>query len=141
LDYFFSPDLSLQLYAEPFVSSGQYTEFGELAAGATNDLLVYGTDGTTISQSSDESEYVVTDGAETFEIDNPDYSEFSFRSNIVLRWEFSAGSTLYLVWQRNLGGEFDNRRHRVRPGDLFKTLDGDGVDFVALKISYWIPLS
>ena len=58
---------------------------------------------------------------------------------MVLRWEFSPGSTLYLVWQRNL---FDQApvEHRAKPGDLFDTLDGKGEDFVAIKLAYWIPV-
>ena len=60
LSYAFNPDLILELYAEPFTSSGSYTGFGELAAAKTNELRTYGT---TIARTTDGS-VVVTDGPE-----------------------------------------------------------------------------
>ncbi len=141
LNYFFTPDLSLEIYAEPFVSSGQYTNYGELAAAGTNDLRVYGTDGTTIIDSTQIKAHFITDGADSFELLYDDFSNLSFRSSIVLRYEFLPGSTAYLVWQRNLEDSFGYNRYSVRPGDLFNTFSGDGTDFLAFKISYWIPIS
>ena len=142
--YFFTPDLSLELYGEPFVASGRYFEHGELAQGGTHDLLFYGSDGTTISQASDTSDYIVTDnnvpGGEQFEVPNRDFHALSFRSNVVLRWQFVPGSTLYLVWQRNLGDNADITQRATVDG-LFDTFSGEGEDFFALKISYWIPVS
>ena len=143
-NYFFTPDLSLEVYAEPFVASGQYFDHGELLRGGTHEIRRYGDDGTVITQASDTSDYIVTDnnvpGAEQFEIPNRDFHGLSFRSNVVLRWQFVPGSTLFLVWQRNLGDD-KYLTTRSQPGDLFDTLGGKGVDFIALKISYWIPLS
>lgn len=143
-NYFFTPDLSLEVYAEPFVASGQYFDHGELVRGGTHDIRRYGTDNTSITQDGDTANYVVTDnnvpGSEQFELPNRDFHALSFRSNVVLRWEFIPGSTLFLVWQRNLGGE-EYLTSRAQPGDLFDTLSGKGIDFVALKISYWIPVS
>ena len=141
LNYIFSPDLTLELYAEPFASSGRYYGFGELEAARSRDLRVYGTDGTTIAREADGS-YTVTDngGADTLAIANPDFNALSFRSNLVLRWEWRPGSTLYLVWQQSREAS-DSRGEHVGPGSLWDARQAPGENFLALKVSYWIPVN
>src|SRR5262249_44541597 len=98
--YLFKPDLSLEGYAEPFAASGRYHGVGELPAPRSRTLRTYGTGGTTLVRGSDGS-LQVTDGAGQFTLANPDFNVVSFRSNLVLRWEWRPGSTLFLVWQQN----------------------------------------
>ena len=43
----------------------------------------------------------MTDGLASFTLKNSDFNIRSFRSNVVLRWEWRPGSILYLVWQQN----------------------------------------
>ncbi|HSG98981.1 MAG TPA: hypothetical protein VLB27_02965, partial [candidate division Zixibacteria bacterium] len=148
-NYFFSPDLSLEVYAEPFVATGKFFEHGQVPFAGTIDLSTQGTDGSTIIDNQDGT-FSMLDAAGNL-VTHPqsgdplvygggNFSALSFRSNVVLRWEFNPGSALYLVWQRNLSGELDRVRS-ARPGDLFDTVDGEGVDFFALKLSYWLPLT
>ena len=73
------PDLTIDLYAEPFAASGRYLRFGELAAPRRRDLRVYGTDGTTVTANPDGSK-TITDGAQSFTLDNGDFNVRSFRS-------------------------------------------------------------
>ena len=138
LNYSFTPDMTLELYAEPFVSSGQYIDFGELRAARTNDLRTYGTDGTTITET--DGLYTVIDGNDAFEFDDPNFNVLSFRSNVVLRWEYRPGSTLFLVWQQN-NGNSGNPNERVNLGNYFDAITGIGDNFFAIKVSYWIPVS
>jgi len=139
LNYFFTPDLSLEIYAEPFATSGHYFQYGELARAGDNELRTYGTDGTTATR--DESgNLAVTDGDAHFTIGDRDFGYQSFRSNLVLRYEFRPGSTLYFVWQRNLE-DYQDPGRMVRANSLFESFGVSGEDFVALKISYWIPIS
>ncbi len=70
LSYSLTPDLSLEVYAEPFAASGRFYDFGELAAPRTSQLPLYGTDGTGISRVAGDS-VEVTDGAESFRLANP----------------------------------------------------------------------
>jgi len=139
INYFFGPNLSLEIYAEPFASSGRYFKFGELPAPRSRELRTYGTDGTTITKGPD-GNYEVVDGEQKFSIPNRDFDYLSFRSNVVLRWEFRPGSTLFLVWQQNREGEDDPGR-LVRGKSLWESLQAKGEDFIAIKISYWIPVS
>ena len=92
VSYTFKPDVTLDVYAEPFAASGAYRGFGELSVSRGRDLRMYGTDGTTLDRLTDGS-YRITDGASTFTLSNSDFNRRSFRSNIVLRWEWRPGSS------------------------------------------------
>ncbi len=137
LDFAFTPDMTLEWYAEPFVSSGRYYSFGELETPGGRDLRTYGTDGTTITE-VDNGRYTVTDGAQSFEINQSDFNVLSYRTNLVMRWEWRPGSTLFLVWQQNRSG-FEPTGNLVRPGGLWDAMTAPGDNFLAIKVTYWIP--
>ena len=113
-NYTFQPDLTLDLYAEPFAASGRYHGFGELAA-ARGRLQLPFTSATAPA---------------------PDFNVQSFRSNLVLRWEWRAGSTLYLVWQQDRAGELPGGT-RASLADMFESLRARGDNFFAVKASWW----
>ena len=57
-----------------------------------------------ISYSEEDELYEIDeneDGNIDYEIDNPNFKVFQFKSNLVARWEYIPGSTLYLVWSQN----------------------------------------
>jgi hypothetical protein len=135
-NYTFKPDVTLDVYAEPFAASGQYRGFGELAAPHSRNLRIYGTDGTTIVRVADGS-YSVTDGASTFSLANRDFNVRSFRSNVVLRWEWRPGSTLFAVWQQNRASSVSDGSH-VGVNDLFGSLSAHGDNIFALKTTFWL---
>ena len=130
------PDLTLDLYAQPFAASGRYYDLGELPEPRSRRLRTYGTDGTTIERQPDGA-YEVNDGADTFVLTNPDFNVRSFRSTSVLRWEWRPGSTLFVVWQQNRSG-LKEIGDRAGPGDLFGSLTASGDNFFAVKVSYWL---
>src|SRR6185503_16443573 len=123
LNYTFTPNLTLETYVEPFAASGRFHSFGELLIPRRRELLEYGTSGTTIVRNADGTR-TVTDGSETFDIDNKDFNERSFRTNAVLRWEWRLGSTLYVVWQQNRSAQLAFAP--ARPGQLFGALGAHG---------------
>jgi hypothetical protein len=137
-NYTIGPDLTFELYGEPFAASGRYYGFGELAQARTFRLREYGTDGTTIARDPD-GNYLVTDG-DTLSIGNPDFNILSFRSNAVLRWEWRPGSTLYLVWAQDRFG-FDPSGLLVGFRNLGDAFGAQGDNFFAVKVSYWIPVN
>lgn len=142
-NYAFSPDLSLEGYFEPFAATGGYSEFGELREPRTTDLRFYGEDGTTLSESTGDAPHTLTvqDGAEEFSFIRPDFRSLSFRSNLVMRWEWLPGSTLFLVWQVDRGGfGFETDPTGAGPGDLFDSPGEPGRNFFAVKATYWLPL-
>lgn len=141
LNYAVTANFTVEAYAEPFAASGEYSKFGELSTARSRNLRGYGEagTGTTIIRNPDSS-YTVTDGAQTFSLPNLDFNRLSFRSNLVLRWEWLPGSTAYFIWQNN--------RQRATPygtvvnaGRLFDAISADGDNFLALKVSYWIGVN
>lgn len=136
VSYTFKPDVTLDVYAEPFAASGRYTEIGELEATRSKDLRIYGTDGTTVTRRPDGS-YAFTDGTASFTLANPEFNNRSFRSNVVLKWEWRPGSTLYAVWQQNRNGTEPQGEH-VGLDDLFGSLKAPGDNIFAIKTTFWI---
>ena len=138
-NYAFSPNLTLEGYAEPFLASGEYSRFGELAAARSKDLREYGLDGTRVSVDSAGTR-TITDGNETFTLSNSNFHVRSFRSNLVMRWEWTPGSTLFLVWQQNRRAT-ESLGSSVRFNELWRTTRAAGDNFLSLKVSYWLPVS
>jgi hypothetical protein len=114
VNYTLKPDLTLDFYGEPFAASGSYLRFGELAAAGTRALLP----------------------VDPATVRNRDFNVQSFRSNLVLRWEYRPGSTLYLVWQQDRETE-EPLRSRVGLGDMFGSFGASGDNFFAIKASFW----
>ena len=140
VNYIITPNLSIEGYLEPFASSGAYTRLGELPEPQSTTLRRYGTDGTTIERFAPDS-IVITDngGADSLTLSDPDFNVLSFRSNLVLRWEWRPGSTLFLVWQQNRGSSVTSS-HRVTVGDMWDSFGTEGDNFFALKITYWLGI-
>ena len=134
----FSPNLTLEGYAEPFVASGTYSRIGELAAARSRELREYGTDGTTITRDS-AGTHTITDGASRFTISNRDFHVLSFRSNVVMRWEWTPGSTVFVVWQQNRRSDllFGDP---ARTSELLRTTRVAGDNFLSVKFTYWLPV-
>lgn len=117
LNYTATPNLTIQLYAEPFVSAGDYLGFKQLADGRARDYP---------------RRY-----APTSYDSNPDFNYRSFRTTNVLRWEYRPGSTLFVVWQQGREdtlerGTFDFRR------DFGGVFDAPARNVFLVKWAYWL---
>ncbi|PKP33728.1 MAG: hypothetical protein CVU00_10210 [Bacteroidetes bacterium HGW-Bacteroidetes-17] len=144
MDWILKPNLSFQIYLQPYIVSGEYAEFKALQKPKTFDFLKYGTNGSTIienkSAEGDILSYTVdADGSgpsNATTISNPNFNYVSLRGNAVLRWEYRKGSTLYLVWTQsretmNPDGEFNL-------GNSFESMFNTKADNIfMLKFSYW----
>lgn len=134
-----TPSTTIESYFEPFVSSGRYDSFGELAAPRALALLRYGTVGTTITAPDANGRRTVAVNGNAFVLPNYDFSVRSFRSNVVLRSEWRPGSTLFLVWQQNRSLN-DQVGRPVGPSNLIDALSAPGTNFFSAKVSFWLPV-
>ncbi|MGE4056887.1 MAG: DUF5916 domain-containing protein, partial [Vicinamibacterales bacterium] len=124
----FKPDLTLDVYAEPFAASGRYYDFGELLLPGEQERLTYGhAPGTSITTLAD-GRRSVNAGAQSFTLNTTDFNTLSFRSNVVLRWEWRPGSTFYLVWQQDRS-ETEVLGSSVGVGDMFSSATRPGQNF------------
>ena len=135
-NYAITPDLTLELYLEPFVATGGYSNFGELLQAGTGDVGLYGND---ITLDEESGVYTLVDNGDSFTIGNPDFTVRSFRSNFVIRWEWLPGSTFFLVWQQNREG-YQPSESSVSPGDWIDALGDEGEHVVAVKGSWWLDI-
>ena len=134
VNYAFSPDLTVEMYAEPFVASGNYLNPGELPAPGSYRLDSYNVIGT-----ASDGDFLVSHQGDVFTVPDPDFLVTSFRSSLVLRYEWRPGSTFFLVWQQNKLNRSDRNRF-VEPGDLVTALGETGDNLFALKFTYWFPV-
>ncbi|MBI3263287.1 MAG: hypothetical protein HYZ58_09055, partial [Acidobacteria bacterium] len=117
VNYTITPDLSIQVYAQPFVSAGEYTRFKELTDGRADRY---------------EDRFAAFGYA-----GRPDFNYQSFRTTNVLRWEYRPGSTLFVVWQQ--GREEVADRGDFRFGrDLSHAFTAPAHNVVLVKLSYWL---
>jgi hypothetical protein len=111
--YAFNRDLTLQAYLQPFVAVGNYYDIRKLARPRSYDFTPV-----------------------TIDYD-PDFNSKSLNSNVVLRWEYVKGSTLFVVW--NAGSFDDGRPGRFSAGRDLRTAFGAPANHVfMIKASYWI---
>ncbi|HAA11184.1 MAG TPA: hydrolase, partial [Cytophagales bacterium] len=104
-DWVLSPNMALQYYGEPFVSTGRYTRFGWVV----NPLAAHGAEQLEAlrmwEEAPESGHYPVDisgDGLPDSSLPNPDFSFAQFRSNLVYRWEYTPGSELFLVWSQGV---------------------------------------
>jgi hypothetical protein len=116
----FTPELSLELYLQPFIAIGDYDNFKELVEEKSYKFrpFSFGEDW--------------------------DFHNRSLRSNMVLRWEFHPGSTLFLVWSQSRSASLEDLTEEdleFRPFDRLKTsFSDDGSNVFLIKVNYWLGI-
>lgn len=139
----FTPTLSLQVYAQPFVTQGHYVNVKQVAdprapryAGRFD---VFRADRLTRDADGDIALDIDRDGSTDIVLDNPDFGYMAFRSNVVLRWEYRPGSTLFLVWQQSR--EDFGSDGAFRFAGALRDLRGTMPENIFLvKLNYWFSL-
>ena len=123
LDYAIAPDLTVQLYGQPFLATGRYHDFKQVTDPKADRY---------------EDRFVSISDEEADGLDRS-FNFRDFNSNVVVRWEFQPGSLLYLVWNQSRQGSGDDPTLSV--GD-----DVDGLfnvqphDIFLIKVSRWFSL-
>ena len=149
----FSPTVSFQLFAQPLLSSGDYSNYKQLLSPLSFDFdtfaegappLVAGgaacRGGRTCSDGADQRLFDFNgDGTTDFTVTEQDFNVRSLIGNAVFRWEYRPGSTMFLVWQRRqrselVRGDFSARR------DFAELWRAPTDNTFLLKFSYWFPL-
>lgn len=136
VEWTMSSRLSFQLYLQPFIASGGYKDFKQLARPRSEEYTPYGS---SLSFDAGANAYVVSAGSNQLSFGNPDFNFRSVRGSAVMRWEFRPGSALYVVWN-------ENRAETVPLGDFRLRRDFAAIpnalsrDVFLVKISYWLPM-
>jgi len=142
----FTPNSTLEMYVQPFMASGAYSDFKEFDAPRQLRKSIYGRDRGTITPTVGADGLVTgytvdpdaAGPAAPFTFDNPSFDTRSLLGNVVYRWEYRPGSTLFLVWTQARNdelsyiGNLDFARDRTA---LFAT-HPDNIFLV--KVNYWL---
>ena len=115
----FTPFLSTQLFLQPFVTTSDYGRIKELARARSYAFTTY-----------DDIE------------EDPDFRRRSLRFNLVTRWEYAPGSTIFVVWQQNRDRDFDDTRNSdFEPlADVGRSFGDEGDNIFLVKVNRWIGL-
>ena len=147
----FSPTLTLELFMQPFIVSGEFSRYNEFAAPRSSRRLVYGVDVGTDSVKAGnpslgirDSIFIDPDGgggpAARFVIQNPSFTFRSLRGNAVLRWEYRPGSTIFVVWTRSSQLPSLTRGQIDFGEDASAIFRGPSENIFLIKINYWLGL-
>lgn len=136
LEYFITPELSLQYYGSPYASIGKYGSFRKVNQSKSKDLneryLPLNNSGNLLVD-----EY--NNELLNFESENPDFNFQEFRSNFVLRWEYKTGSTLYFVWT-NTSSNYEDQYNSSIAKSFKNITNVRAQNAFMVKFSYWFSL-
>lgn len=107
--YIITPNMSLQYYGQPFGTAGRYSNYKYVKDAGAEKYEQRFVDYLPSNLSQDGGTYQVDhdgDGIQDYSFGKPDFNFGQFRSNMVLRWEYIPGSTLFLVWTQEQNGAF-----------------------------------
>lgn len=139
VDWTFSPWLSLQLFLQPFASSGAFTRFKEFRTPRTFTFAEYGRDlgrvtfiggGLRVDPDADGD-------APFFEIPTQDFTVRALRGNAVLRWEYQPGSTIFVVWSQQREAAFEQATTGL-PRQVGRAFADPGQHVFLVKFSRWL---
>jgi len=121
--YPFTANATLQVYAQPFISKGTFSNVRELSANPR-------------AAAYDNRYQAYADTAYTNNIGGFNFKQF--RSNVVFRWEYRPGSTLFVVWSQGRRGSTGVEGTQSFRGDMGDLFDLHPDNSFLVKLSYWI---
>ena len=125
--YTFTPRLTLEAYAQAFLASGDY-----------EDYLVYPESQGGPGSKIDPEDLLQPSAAASGAVDEiPSYEEGTFNANVVLRWEYLAGSTLYVVYTHAQSDDFTPLPGQPAGLSFGLVKPRVATDIFLVKLSYW----
>lgn len=120
-----TPDISIQFYGSPFTSTAKFSDYKSM---------------TNTTSRTYEERYRMLPAEEVSQMKlNSDFSFNEFRSNLVARWEYLPGSTLYFVWEHRMSDR-DNRYLSGWGNNLDRMFGLPSTNTFMLKMNYWFDL-
>ena len=120
INYTASPDLTLEFYAQPFVSTGTYSDVREVSATPEAE-----------SYADRFQPFTPPPGSETA------FKFSQLRTNTVLRWEYRPGSTLFLVWAHGREADTSEEARQSWGNDFRDLLDVHADNTFLIKMAHW----
>jgi len=142
INYTITPDLSIQYYGQPFVSSGKYEDFKMITDPHADNYKdrYHVFNASEISYNAINEVYDIDEngnGSVDYTVGKPDFNFREFRSNLVLRWEYLRGSTLYLVWSQGRSSSVSDGTFKFGH-DIDQLFGQKAHNVFLIKLSYWL---
>lgn len=141
MNYNITPDISIQYYGSPFVSSGEYNDFKRAAETRSNNLKerYHTLTPSELTYDAASNRYSVSENGNNYGFARPDFSFREFRSNLVARWEYLPGSTLYFVWENNRRSR-DNIYYSSVDKNMGELFGVTPTNIFMIKLTYWFAI-
>jgi hypothetical protein len=136
MNFAFTPEITLEFYAQPFLSVAQ---FGELYEVEQPRHRAFDHRFRRLELRSDGGRYVAVDPGgrhPTFSFGRPDFDLQEFTSNLVLRWEYRPGSVLFVIWSQGRT-DFGPGDSRALLEQSRRLVESPSANRLLLKLSYW----
>lgn len=117
LNYSFTPDLSIQFYGMPFIAAAKYTNYREVI-------------------NPEAQKYEDRFQSYAWE-DNDDFNFKEFRSNLVVRWEYKPGSTIFFVWTHNQSDVHEEDGSFQFGRDMRRLFNSESDNVFLVKVNWW----
>jgi hypothetical protein len=154
VNWTFTPRLSLEMVAQPFVNAGRYENYKEFATPGTFEFARYGSDAGTVTDAYDvlrNSAGVAVDSVRvgrridpdgagaspSFVVQEQNFTFRSLRGSAVVRWEYRPGSALFFVWQQQRTGQTQDGSF-VGDRDIGGIFREPAQNVFLVKATYWL---
>lgn len=144
MNYALSPDFTIQYYGNSYISTGNYKDIKQIMDPTASDYekLYHVFNENEIQFDEEENHYHVDEnnnGEFDYTIDNPDFNYHQFRSNLVARWEYKSGSTVFLVWTHGRS-EYEQKSDLSINHGFNRLFDIHAQNVFLLKFNYWFEI-
>jgi hypothetical protein len=141
LDLILTPEMTIQFWGQPFIASGDYSEFKYISDPRADQFAdrFHTYESSEITYMEDENLYLISENGTglNYQIGNPDFNAKEFLSNLVFRWEYRPGSFLYLVWSQSRSG-YDPYGYFHFGEDFRNIWEAHPTNVLLIKLSYRI---
>lgn len=136
-----SPNLTFQYWGQPFIATGKYYDYKHITQPLAGEYSDRFHKFLTSQISLDNEEYSIDediDGNIDYRFERKDFNVQEFLSNFVVRWEYTPGSSLFLVWSQTRSSSNDSGQLEFMNdlGDLFDSGDNKPHNVFLIKFSY-----
>jgi len=104
VNYTLLPGLTIQYWGQPFIAAGEFSQFKHITNPMAREYRQRFHTFEPNQIAFHNGNYLIDenrDGTTDYSIRNPDFLMREFLSNLVLQWEYSPGSSFYMVWSQS----------------------------------------
>lgn len=140
IDYYITPEISLQYYASPFATVGKYSDYKIITNPKSGEYKNrFQLISNTVRSGDNFAVFENGNEAPDYTFSNPNFNFNQMRSNLVFRWEYRPGSQIYLVWS-NERTDWLNPGYAPLRNAPHRLSDAEPTNIFLVKFNYWFSI-